>query len=60
MIEPEVAFADMKEAIALSERMLKFVISYVLDKCPDDMAFFNKFVDESCLKRLNDFIKMIL
>lgn len=57
MIEPEVAFADMKEAIALSERMLKFVISYVLDKCPDDMAFFNKFVDESCLKRLNDFIK---
>ena len=57
MIEPEVAFADMDEAIALSERMLKHVISHVMEKCPDDLEFFNKFVDKTCLQRLSDFVK---
>lgn len=57
MVEPEVAFADMKDAIALSERMLKFVIKQVLAKNPDDMAFFNQRVDKTCIKRLTDFIE---
>ena len=56
MVEPEVAFADMNEAIALSERMLKYVISHVLHTRHDDLEFFNSFVDKTCIERLNDFV----
>lgn len=56
MVEPEVAFADMNDAIALSERMLKYVVKRVLETRKDDMKFFNSFVDKTCLKRLNDFV----
>jgi asparaginyl-tRNA synthetase len=56
MVEPEVAFADMNDAISLSERMLKYVIKRVLKTRKEDMDFFNSFVDKTCLKRLNDFI----
>ncbi len=57
MLEPEVAFAEMHDAIDLSEKMLKHVISHVMKKCPDDLNFFNSFVDKSCLERLNKFVE---
>ena len=46
MIEPEIAFADLKDDMMLAESMLKYVISYVLENAPEEMAFFNKFVDK--------------
>jgi asparaginyl-tRNA synthetase len=56
MVEPEVAFADMNDAISLSERMLKSVISQVMERCPEDIKFFNQRVDKTCLQRLTDFV----
>ncbi|HBL83343.1 MAG: asparagine--tRNA ligase [Clostridiales bacterium GWF2_38_85] len=53
MIEPEIAFAELADDMALAEAMIKYVISYVLDTCKADMAFFNKFVDNTILERLN-------
>lgn len=52
MIEPEIAFADLKDDMQLAEAMLKYVLSYVLEKCPDDMKFFNNFYDKCLLERL--------
>ncbi len=53
MIEPEVAFADLRDIMALAESMLKYIIRYVLDNAPEEMAFFNSFVDKGLLERLN-------
>ena len=53
MNEPEIAFADLEDNMALAERMIKYVIREVLEKCPDDMAFFNEFFDKGLLDRLN-------
>lgn len=53
MIEPEICFADLKDDMDLAEDMLKFVISYVLETCPEEMEFFNNFVDKTLLERLN-------
>lgn len=55
MIEPEIAFADLKDNMKLAEDMLKYVISYVMEEAPEEMAFFNQFVDKTLLERL-DFI----
>ncbi len=52
MIEPEICFADLKDDMDLAEDMLKFVISYVLENCPEEMEFFNNFVDKTLLERL--------
>ncbi len=52
MIEPEIAFADLNDDMELAESMLKYVISYVLDHCPEEMAFFNQFVDKGLIERL--------
>ena len=52
MIEPEMAFADLKDDMAVAEAMIKYVIRTVLDKCPDEMAFFNAFVDKGLIERL--------
>ena len=52
MIEPEIAFADLDDNMALAEDMLKFVIRYVLENCPAEMEFFNSFVDKGLLERL--------
>ena len=54
MIEPEVAFADLKDNMALSEAMVKFVIRYVLEECSQEMEFLNKFVDTGLIERLNN------
>lgn len=53
MIEPEIAFADLKDNMELAEDMLKYVISYVMEQAPEEMAFFNQFVDKTLLERLN-------
>ncbi|WP_343209354.1 asparagine--tRNA ligase [Anaerolentibacter hominis] len=53
MIEPEMAFADLTDDMILAESMLKYVIRYVLEHAPEEMAFFNQFVDKGLLERLN-------
>jgi len=53
MIEPEIAFADLQDDMELAEDMLKYVIRYVLEHAPEEMAFFNQFVDQGLLERLN-------
>ena len=53
MIEPEIAFADLQDDMELAEAMLKYVIQYVIDECPEEMQFFNSFVDKGLLERLN-------
>ena len=52
MIEPEIAFADLGDDMQLIEAMLKYVLKYVLETCPDDMKFFNDFYDKSLIERL--------
>jgi asparaginyl-tRNA synthetase len=52
MIEPEIAFADLNDDMALAQDMMKFVIGYVLDNCKPEIEFFNKFVDKGLLERL--------
>lgn len=52
MIEPEIAFADLQDDMMLAESMLKYIISYVLENAPEEMAFFNNFVDKGLLERL--------
>lgn len=52
MIEPEIAFADLKDDMFLAEAMLKYIIRYVLENAPEEMAFFNQFVDKGLLERL--------
>ena len=53
MIEPEIAFADLEDDMALAESMLKYIIRYVLEHAPEEMQFFNSFVDKGLLERLN-------
>jgi len=53
MIEPEIAFADLEDDMELAEAMIKFVINYVLEHAPEEMAFFNQFIDKGLLDRLN-------
>ena len=52
MIEPEIAFADLTDDMMLAESMLKYVIRYVLENAPEEMAFFNQFVDKGLIERL--------
>ncbi len=54
MIEPEMAFADLDDNMRLAEAMMKYIISYVLTNCPEEMAFFNDFVDRGLLDRLQN------
>ena len=53
MIEPEMAFADLQDDMKIAEDMLKFVIRYVLENAPEEMNFFNNFIDKGLLERLN-------
>ena len=56
MIEPEICFADLKDDMDLAESMLKYVIKYVLENCPEEMEFFNNFIDKTLLERLNNVV----
>ncbi len=52
MIEPEMAFADLKDDMILAESMIKYIINYVLENAPEEMKFFNQFVDKELIERL--------
>jgi len=52
MIEPEMAFADLEDDMMLAEGMLKYVIRYIMEQAPEEMAFFNQFIDKGLVERL--------
>ena len=54
MIEPEMAFADLQDNMALAEDMLKYIITYVMEHAPEEMNFFNSFVDKGLIERLKN------
>ena len=56
MIEPEICFADLKDDMDLAEDMIKYIISYVLENAPEEMEFFNQFIDTNLLDRLHNVI----
>ena len=56
MIEPEMAFADLNDNMEIAEEMLKYIIQYVLDHAPEEMEFFNSFVDKGLLERLDNIL----
>ncbi len=56
MIEPEMAFADLNDDMELAESMVKYVFSYVLENAPEEMEFFNTFIDKGLLDRLQNII----
>ena len=53
MIEPEICFANLKDNMDLAEEMIKYIFSYVMENCKEEMEFFNKYIDTSLLERLN-------
>ena len=56
MMEPEIAFADLEDDMELCEDMLKYVIAYILEYCPEEIEFFNSFVDKTLKERLNNIL----
>lgn len=56
MMEPEIAFADLKDDMRLAEDMIKYVVKYVMQECKAEIEFFNKFVDTTLLDRLNNLV----
>ena len=57
MIEPEIAFCDLSGVMDIEEDMLKYIVKYVLDKCPDEMNFFDQFVEKGLLDKLHKLLK---
>lgn len=53
MIEPEVAFADLQDNMELAEAMIKYIINFVLEKAPEEMEFFNSFIEKGLTEKLN-------
>lgn len=56
MIEPEIAFADLEDDMRLAEEMVKYVVQYILENCPEEMNFFNEFVDKGLKERLENLV----
>lgn len=56
MIEPEIAFADLKDDMDLIEEMVKYIINYTMEHCQAEMEFFNAFVDKNLIERLNNVV----
>ncbi|MDK2822799.1 MAG: asparaginyl-tRNA synthetase [Clostridia bacterium] len=56
MIEPEIAFADLRDNMDLAEEMMKYIINYALENAPEEMEFFNKFIDKNLFERLDNVI----
>ena len=52
MVEPEIAFADLDDCIELIQDMLQYVLSYIMEQCPDELQFFNDFFDKGLVERL--------
>lgn len=57
MIEPEIAFADLNDDMNLIEDCLKFCLKYILEKCPEEMNFFNEMIDKTLIERLENILK---
>ncbi len=57
MIEPEIAFADLQDDMKLASDMLKYVLAYVMEHCPEEMKFFNDFYDKGLLERLHGIVE---
>ncbi len=56
MVEPEVAFADINDNMILAERMIKYLIEYIIKELPEEMEFFNRFIDTGLMERLNNIL----
>ena len=56
MIEPEIAFCDLEGMMEIAEDMIKYIINFILEKAPEEMEFFNKFIDKGLLDRLNNIV----
>lgn len=56
MIEPEVAFADLKDNRDFAEDMMKYIINYVMENAPEEMKFFNSFIDKGLIDRLENIV----
>ena len=56
MIEPEMAFADLKDDMILAENMIKYIIRYVMENAREEMEFFNEFVDKGLIERLENVV----
>lgn len=56
MIEPEIAFCDLEGDMDIMEDMLKYVVKYVLDKCPNEMEFLNKYVEKGLIEKLTKLV----
>ena len=56
MIEPEIVFADIEDNMELAEDMIKYIINYVMENAPEEMQFFNSFIDKGLLERLNNVV----
>ncbi len=56
MIEPEIAFADLQDNMDIAEDMIKYIITYVLENAPEEMEFFNNFIDKGLIERLNNIV----
>lgn len=54
MLEPEMAFADLNDYMDTAEAMMKYVVKYLLDNCPDELKFFNSFYDKELISKLNN------
>ncbi|MGL4642402.1 MAG: asparagine--tRNA ligase [Cetobacterium sp.] len=54
MVEPEIAFADLEANMELAEDMIKYIIKYVMDECPEEMEFFNQFIEKGLFDKLNN------
>jgi len=54
MVEPEMAFANLSDDMDLAEKMIKYLIAYILKELPEEMEFFNKFIDTGLLEKLNN------
>ena len=56
MIEPEMAFADLQDDMDVAEEMVKYIINYVMENAPEEMEFFNKFIDNTLFDRLSNVV----
>ncbi|MDD4200331.1 MAG: asparagine--tRNA ligase [Eubacteriales bacterium] len=56
MVEPEMAFCDLEGNMDIAEEMIKYVINYVMTECPEEMQFFNQFIDKGLLERLDNIV----
>jgi len=57
MIEPEIAFADLTDNMGLAEELIKYIINYVMENAPEEMAFFNNFIDKGLFNRLENVLQ---